>query len=65
MKRLEGNFTLRFSHFPSLALLPIFSILSLDLLQFFPPLRLLRPFFLFPPGGWLPFVRIFRHLGVS
>jgi hypothetical protein len=55
VKRLQGNFTLLFSHFPYPTLLPIFSLLSLDLLPFFPPLQLLHPLFLFPPGGWLPF----------
>jgi hypothetical protein len=51
MQILQGNFTLRFSRLPSLELLPVLSLLSLDLLPFFPPLRLLCPFFLFPPGG--------------
>jgi hypothetical protein len=57
VQRLQGNFTLHISHLPSPALLPVFALLllSLGLLPFFPPLRLLHPFFLFPHGFWLSF----------
>jgi hypothetical protein len=37
VQRLQGNFTLRFSRFSSPTLLPIFSLLSLDLLPFSHP----------------------------